>query len=161
MPIKVLAAAERKRRSGTVDFCNTHGEGCRKHRYPDPKIWGHRNTDGRGRVKPGWLMTPDEMLDTELDFRADWIDLMGGSRDEFLARSCKVTQMPRAEYRKRFGKPSDEEEKRLRDLIDKRFREDPPEYYRQMYPETSRHSRHTQDVREGYGDAVPDFEEEP
>ncbi|MFI6061198.1 hypothetical protein [Streptomyces sp. NPDC051286] len=143
-------------------------------------------------------MTPEEMLDVHLDSLADGIHLLGGSREEFLARPCRVVQMPRAEYRKRFGKPSDEEEKRLRDLIDRRFRENPPEYHRRLYPETPEYwawvnslpptqnrasytlkplireamarghnpytdgpelDRHTQDVREGYGNAVPDFEE--
>ncbi|MFF1292881.1 MULTISPECIES: hypothetical protein [unclassified Streptomyces] len=143
-------------------------------------------------------MTPEEMLDVSLRSLADGIHLLGGSRDDFLAKPCRVIQMPRTEYRKRFRKLSEEEEKRLRELIDKRFREDPPDYHRRMYPETDQYwawvnslpatqnrashalqplireamarghnpytdgpelDRHTQDVREGYGDAVPEFEE--
>ncbi|MEU9067343.1 hypothetical protein AB0D60_10690 [Streptomyces sp. NPDC048306] len=73
-------------------------------------------------------------METELTFVAEQAEMLAGmSRDDFLARPCQVEYMPPAEYRKTFGKPSDEELRRLREAI--------------------------RDVREGYGDAVPEFEE--
>ncbi|MEU2434026.1 hypothetical protein ABZ611_31845 [Streptomyces sp. NPDC007861] len=143
-------------------------------------------------------MTPEEMLDVHLHSLAHGIQLLGGSRDDFLARPCRVIQMPRTEYRKRFRRLSEEEQKRLRDQVQEHLLEDPGEYHRRLYPETEQYwawvnslpltqnrashalqplireamarghnpytdgpelDRHTQDVREGYGDAVPEFEE--
>lgn len=102
MPIKVLGAAERKVSRKTVDYCRTHGPGCKKHRYPHPEIWGHKTERGR------WSTTPDEALDVELTFAADLLELMGKMpRDEFLTQPCKVKQMPRAEYRRVYGKSTD------------------------------------------------------
>lgn len=140
MPIKVLGAAERKVSRKTVDYCRTHGPGCKKHRYPHPDIWGHKTERGR------WSMTPDEALDVELTFAADSLTMLRGlPRDEFLAQPCKVKQMPRAEYRRVYGKSTD---------VDMEL----AEMIRWGRAEQAR-EHHTQDVREGYGDAVPEFEE--
>ncbi|GAA0671527.1 hypothetical protein GCM10009535_59060 [Streptomyces thermocarboxydovorans] len=124
MPIKVLGDAERKTSRDAVDYCQSHGPGCKKHRYPHPKIWGHKLDNGR------WFMTPDESLDVELTFLAEQLEMLRGiSRDDFLAQPCKVIQMPRAEYRKVYGKPSDEDLKRLEEsLLAHRARTTPPAF---------------------------------
>lgn len=102
MPIKVLGAAERKRKNDTVDYCEVHSVGCRTHRYPHPDIWGHKTERGR------WFMTPDEALDAELSFVADQLEILRElSRVDFLAQPCKVKQMPRAEYRRVYGKSTE------------------------------------------------------
>ncbi|MFD5650969.1 hypothetical protein [Streptomyces sp. NPDC127039] len=140
MPVKAMVEYERRTTRDTVDYCNTHGEGCKKHRYPHPKIWGHRNTGFGGKILPGWFMTPDESLDAELSHAANMLDLLGHMPErEFLARPCKVKQMPIAEYWKRFGNRSTEVDMELARLLGQDMRE-----------------QHTQDVREGYGDAGPD-----
>ncbi|WP_344007599.1 hypothetical protein [Streptomyces thermocarboxydovorans] len=75
-------------------------------------------------------MTPDESLDVELTFLAEQLEMLRGiSRDDFLAQPCKVIQMPRAEYRKVYGKPSDEDLKRLEEsLLAHRARTTPPAF---------------------------------
>lgn len=136
MPVKAVSVAVRS--AETVDYCETHGEGCKKHRYPHPKIWGHK--DNRGR----WSMTPDGSLDAELSFRIEQLWMLTRSeltleqyRAASLAAPCQVVQMPRAEYWKRFGKQSTDVDMRAVEML----------------------RRITQDVREGFGDNVPELEE--
>ncbi|MGI5443339.1 hypothetical protein ACQEV4_40195 [Streptomyces shenzhenensis] len=64
-------------------------------------------------------------MDTELTFVAEQVEMLRGmSRDDFLAQPCQVENMPPAEYRKTFGKPSDEKLRGLRDAL----REGRPEH---------------------------------
>ncbi|MFF4869874.1 hypothetical protein [Streptomyces sp. NPDC000961] len=108
MPIKALGSVERKANAPTVDYCNTHGHGCKKHRNPNPEWFGHRDSDGRGRMSKRWVMTPDEMLDAELEFRITFISLQTAGKtyaeceEEFLSLPCRVAQMPRDEFARRF-----------------------------------------------------------
>lgn len=112
MPVKAMAAYERRVNSDSVDYCQVHHEGCKNHRHADPAIWGRKGDKGR------WVVTPDEALDHELTFLADQLEMLSGlSRDEFLAKPCKVVQMPRAEYRRKFGRQSTEVDMELVRLL--------------------------------------------
>ncbi|MGV9238002.1 hypothetical protein [Streptomyces nigra] len=75
-------------------------------------MWGHKTDTGK------WFRTPDESLDSELTFVADQLEMLAGiTRDDFLAQPCNLEHMPPAQYRKVFGKPSDEELRGLREAI--------------------------------------------
>ncbi|MEV5015386.1 hypothetical protein ACIGW1_18445 [Streptomyces sp. NPDC053780] len=83
----------------------------------------------------------------ELTFTANTLEMLRGmSRDEFLARPCKVVHIPAAEYRRVNGKSTDVD-MGLQELIRRGRAQQALE-------------RHTQDIREGYGNTVPEFEED-
>ena len=152
MPVKAVSAAARKANRDTMDFCEIHGEGCQKHRYPDPEIWGHRDTDGRGRQTSRWIMTPEQSLDAELSFRAHFLRMLRGvSEDQFLAQPCKIVQMPRAEYRRKFGRRSTDVDEGLAE----RIRLGRAEQARQFVPDTFRRTTPAE-----LHESVPAFEEE-
>lgn len=128
--------------------CRTHGANCKK--YPDHPVVRERN-------KPdSWDQEFAEMV------RAGRAQL-GIPAPEY-PRECKTRKLSDEEIRQRREYAVTVREARKKNQLPPR-----PPWEKKLDPELERmvregrarqaRERHTQDVREGYGNAVPDFEE--